>query len=160
MRSCHAAFLCWADQQRAEIRSPSIRGAMRFWIRVLMGGVVKDRIDALKGLEANVFGTTERASSVRVLVHPFANFPTGNFDFGKPGLRYLGYGLSSTRDSPPPAYIAPGAKFSISLTSGDEVRLNQAAASIWMLLNMGSLGARSRRGWGSLRVTAESGPSS
>jgi CRISPR-associated protein Cmr1 len=78
-----------ADQQRAEIRSPSIRGAMRFWYRALMGSVAKDRIDALKGLEANVFGTTERESSVRVLVHPSANFPTGNFDFGKPGLRYL-----------------------------------------------------------------------
>jgi len=82
-------FCVGADQPRAEIRSPSIRGARRFCFRALMGSVVKDRIDALKGLEANVFGTTERASSVRVLVHPSANFPTGNLDFGKPGLRYL-----------------------------------------------------------------------
>jgi hypothetical protein len=61
----------------------------RFFVLVQISRVVKDRIDALKGLEANVFGTTERASSVRVLVHPSANFPMGNFDFGKPSLRYL-----------------------------------------------------------------------
>jgi hypothetical protein len=30
-----------------------------------------------------------KLAQLGVLVHPSANFPTGNFDFGKPGLRYL-----------------------------------------------------------------------
>ena len=40
------------------------------------------------------------------------------------------------------------------------MKLDQAAASLWLFLNMGSLGARCRRGWGSLHTIAEAGPSS
>ena len=33
-------FLSGANQQVAELRPPSIRGALRFWFRAMMGGVV------------------------------------------------------------------------------------------------------------------------
>lgn len=33
-------FLSGAQQKEAELRPPSIRGALRFWFRAMMGGVV------------------------------------------------------------------------------------------------------------------------
>jgi CRISPR-associated protein Cmr1 len=55
-------FLGGADGKTAELRPPSIRGAMRFWFRAMMGGIVGGNIEALKKLEADVFGDTDKAS--------------------------------------------------------------------------------------------------
>ncbi|HYK85247.1 MAG TPA: type III-B CRISPR module RAMP protein Cmr1, partial [Ktedonobacteraceae bacterium] len=33
-------FLAGADQNTAELRAPSFRGAMRYWFRALVGGMV------------------------------------------------------------------------------------------------------------------------
>jgi CRISPR-associated protein Cmr1 len=146
-------FCAGADQQRPEIRPPSIRGAMRFWWRALHGAAVGNDIKALQQQESAVFGATEQASKVMVRVHP-SELSIGQFDF-RESLRYMGYGLAETREDPARRYIAPGAKFSIELLSPDIARLKQAAAALCLLLNLGGIGARSRRGWGSLRVTTE-----
>jgi CRISPR-associated protein Cmr1 len=42
-------FCAGADQQRPEIRPPSIHGAMRSCFRALMGGILGDQIDYLRG---------------------------------------------------------------------------------------------------------------
>ena len=63
-------FCAGADQQRPEIRPPSIRGAMRFWWRALHGAAVGNDIKALQQQESAVFGATEQASKVMVRVHP------------------------------------------------------------------------------------------
>ncbi|MBI3326914.1 MAG: type III-B CRISPR module RAMP protein Cmr1 [Nitrospinae bacterium] len=148
-------FCAGADQQMPEIRVPSIRGAMRFWFRALHGAVVGDDIKALQQRESAVFGATEQASKVKVRVHS-SQLPIGQFDF-RESLRYMGYGLAETRENPARRYIAPGAKFSLELLSLDTACLRQAAVALCLFLNLGGMGARSRRGWGSLCATTEAG---
>jgi CRISPR-associated protein Cmr1 len=59
-------FLGGADQQ-PELRPASVRGALRFWLRAALGGVIGDAdLDHLHYLEANVFGEMERGSTVVV----------------------------------------------------------------------------------------------
>jgi CRISPR-associated protein Cmr1 len=149
-------FCAGINQQQPEIRPPSIRGAMRFWYRALVGRLVRDDVNKLREVESRIFGTTERASAVKVRVHA-SQLKVKAFEFGNLYLRYLGFGLSRTQGNPPRGYVAPGTKFDIILLATDAHILNQAATSLWLLLNIGGLGSRSRRGWGSLRVTAETG---
>jgi CRISPR-associated protein Cmr1 len=147
-------FCAGADQQRPEIRPPSIRGAMRFWFRALHGAVMGNDVKAVQQRESAVFGATERASVVKIRVQ-VSSFRAETFKFTDLYLRYLGFGLFGTRDGGPRSYVPPGTKFGIELLSTDAHILDEAAAALWMLLNLGGLGARSRRGWGSLRVIGE-----
>jgi CRISPR-associated protein Cmr1 len=149
-------FCAGANQQQPEIRPPSIRGAMRFWYRALMGRLVHDDVNRLQQIESRIFGTTERSSALKIRVHA-SQLNVKPFEFGNHNLRYLGFGLFRTQDGSPRCYIAPGTKFDITLLAPDAHILNQAATSLWLLLNLGGLGSRARRGWGSLRVTAETG---
>ena len=48
-----------------ELRAPSFRGIMRFWLRALLGGVMEDLSEVRAG-EAAVFGLAGRASVVAV----------------------------------------------------------------------------------------------
>ena len=62
-------FCPGADQLRPEIRPPSGRGAMRFWYRALAGRLVRDDVNKLQQIESRIFGTTERASAIKVHVN-------------------------------------------------------------------------------------------
>ncbi len=55
-------LLSGANQEMAELRPPSIRGALRFWCRAMMGGGVGGDWGKVKQLEDDVFGSTEQAS--------------------------------------------------------------------------------------------------
>jgi CRISPR-associated protein Cmr1 len=123
-----------------------------------MGRLVHDDVSRLQQIESRIFGTTERASAVNVRVRA-SQLDVKPFEFRDLHLSYLGFGLFRTQDSSPRWFIAPGSKFDIILLAPDAHILNQAASSLWLLLNLGGLGSRARRGWGSLRVTAETGAS-
>jgi CRISPR-associated protein Cmr1 len=58
-------FLGRADQQ-PELRPASFRGALRYWYRALVGGVVGSDLHALRVAESKVFGDTEGSSPVRL----------------------------------------------------------------------------------------------
>ncbi len=54
-------FLAGADQTKAELRAPSFRGVLRYWLRALVGGLVGADDTGLRQVievEADVFGTT------------------------------------------------------------------------------------------------------
>jgi CRISPR-associated protein Cmr1 len=55
-------FLSGARQQEAELRPLSIRGALRFWFRAMMGGVVGGDVAKVRKLEAAVWGTETAGS--------------------------------------------------------------------------------------------------
>lgn len=44
------------DTDTTSIRVPAIRGAMRFWLRAMLGAVVGDNLDALRHWESRVLG--------------------------------------------------------------------------------------------------------
>ncbi len=59
-------FLTGADQNIAELRPPTFRGEMRYWLRTLVGGCVEpDDAGLRKVVEAEqaVFGATEGSSA-------------------------------------------------------------------------------------------------
>src|SRR5215472_11657363 len=54
-------FLAGADQATAELRAPSFRGEMRYWLRALVGGMMgtgPDGLKMVKNAENEVFGAT------------------------------------------------------------------------------------------------------
>src|SRR5690242_17863116 len=54
-----------ADLQ-AELRAPSLRGALRNWLRALLGGTLGEALPALRAAETAVFGNTSQGSSLIV----------------------------------------------------------------------------------------------
>src|SRR5438876_480025 len=58
-------FLAGADQTKAELRAPSFRGEMRYWLRALVGGLVgtdQEGLTKVRDAETLVFGATDQGS--------------------------------------------------------------------------------------------------
>ena len=56
-------LLAGANNQMPEIRAPALRGAMRYWWRATLGGVIGDsNLDGLRLLETMVFGSPDKGS--------------------------------------------------------------------------------------------------
>ena len=160
-------FLGGADQQ-LELRPPSVRGALRFWLRAALGSVVgRNDLAQLRELESSVFGNTERGSPIVVRFRG-ALGTADYFDLDKDtqgrqrrtGHNYLYYStrLGANRRVPfQPAKsdlaltlaIRPGAD-----TAMDS--LHKAVASAWLMTHLGGLGTRARRCGGSLQVSSGS----
>ena len=151
------AFLAGADQNRPEVRAPSIRGALRWWFRVLGG-----TFDEEKTLFGGVHDGTA-ASAIRVRVVP-----------GKPGSNagevpcapdtnygYLSYfaKVSGNKEeiyrTQGHHYLGEGATFTLLI---DEVRpanalWEQLEAAVEAFCTFGALGLRATRGFGALVET-------
>ena len=156
-------FLGGANPQGPpELRPPSVRGALRFWWRAWHQACAPSTTaEELYRAESQVFGNTGAASPlvVRTAGHP------QRIDMARPeqpaGLNYLLYGLH-TRSSEGPVRLRyrpafnPGQHLSIALSgrlAPGGARLNpEALAALWLLCNLGGLGARTRRGAGAVRV--------
>jgi CRISPR-associated protein Cmr1 len=147
------------------LRPSTVRGMLRWWFRAAAGALLWPRddspdaqaraIEALSKAESAVFGNTERASPV-VVLPPEGGAPEDipPPDPAKhPGVRYLGYGLFDDRSIVPQALRTPPP---LQLTLG--LRRERAGvrellgATVWLWMALGGLGARSRRGFGSLKL--------
>jgi len=82
-----------------ELRASSIRGALRFWLRALLGGVLGDRPDEIFRHESQVFGSTDHASPVVVRIQAkreeFLDLAESWF---KGALKELGIGAKTSSD--------------------------------------------------------------
>ena len=163
-------FLAGADQTTAELRAPSFRGEMRYWLRALVGGLVGTGPEGLKTVrdaETEVFGATNRGSVVQVRV---SGQPTKLEEFRREsrgrdvtGKDYLLWSMVQSgradRGNLKPArwYFPPGTRFHVTLTAHDsnEVAIKKGIAAFWLLTHLGSIGSRSRRCAGSLQATGE-----
>jgi CRISPR-associated protein Cmr1 len=114
---------------------------MRFWLRVLLGGVLGDRPDKIFQCESQVFGSTDHASPVVVQLEPH--------NLGSDGFNPLPHKQVTFRFNG----FKPGQRFDICLLSRDEDALQQAQKALQLLCYLGGLGRRSRRGFGSLQIT-------
>ncbi len=129
-------------------------------------------VEELRRLEARVFGSTTLRSSVDV-----APPRGGRVESWTPqpkvgtGLGYLGYGVFSAQESPPQRLVTrPGTPIELRFwvrpfTPRDahgkpdnplmpETIGRVVAASVWLWCAFGGVGARWRRGFGSLRLTS------
>lgn len=162
-------FLGGADPRGApELRAASVRGALHYWLRALLGGVLGDRnLDDLRKAEAAVFGSTDAASPVVVRIQsqairtiPFSQLAQGDQGkraYQKPGIAYLFFAARQTKQEPERSAIRAGTSFQLILSEragiSAETALHRAYAALWLLTHLGGLGARARRGAGGVQAT-------
>ena len=157
-------FLAGADQGTAELRAPSFRGAMRYWFRALVGGMVGTDAQGLKEViekESDVFGATDQGSSVRVKVSEASRGPEPftertniqvRGEWKATGKGYLLWSMKLKK--PSRYYFIPRTQFDVHIsTNGTDIaRHKQSVAAFWLLTSLGGIGSRSRRCAGSLAV--------
>ncbi|WP_437874913.1 type III-B CRISPR module RAMP protein Cmr1 [Sorangium sp. So ce513] len=154
--------------QAAELRVPSIKGVMRFWYRAL-DPEFKKREPVFFGSGG---GNDARQSLLRLRCPPGGwsqqehmrwrdarpeQYNQGSKQQTKNGLTYLGFPFSLPGNEGRTA-LRPGARFSLDVSwhrrgPDSPPPLRVALASVWALGHFGSLGMRSRRGFGALALT-------
>jgi CRISPR-associated protein Cmr1 len=155
-------FLGGADPRGApELRPPSLRGALRFWFRALLAD---PNLAILREHEACVFGSQQHASPLRIRMSFDQSPPVQQWDpprwppgssgtGGKVnGLVYLGFAFRAPQGQQARRAIDAGWRFQVHLSACHEDVLRQALAAVWALLNIGGLGSRTRRGFGTIRI--------
>jgi CRISPR-associated protein Cmr1 len=174
VRTLTPLFLAGADQGRAELRAPTVRGLLRYWRRALIGGLVGTDAAGLKQvqqMESATFGTTERGSAVIIRVSGASQEPrefTEKISM-RQGEKWLatgkGYLLWSMARSgnakrgnfkPARWYFPAGTSFQVTLAARDAAsqQIKHATAAFWLLTQLGGLGSRSRRCAGSFSAQA------
>lgn len=173
------AFLGGATPRQIDpympLRPSAVRGALRAWFRIAAASVLwptentpqacSRMIDDLRTLEQRLFGSTRSASPLVVLPADggsLLQYAREGVPDAKewPGLRYLGYGLFDGRA--PEALVTDKQSPRIDLRMGfrrpvtPEVR-RIIASTAWLWLHFGGLGARTRRGFGSMHLVAQEG---
>lgn len=137
-------FLAGANDKKPELRPPSVRGQLRYWLRAALGAVVGDDLAALKRAEAEVFGDTDGTGAVGVrVIQPNSNLETDRFN-PLPHKSKMG---SFTG-------FKEGQRFQIQLIQrgGDDSTWLAAISALLLMVSIGGLGRRCRRGWGTLRI--------
>jgi CRISPR-associated protein Cmr1 len=169
-------FLAGAEQTKAELRAPSFRGLMRYWLRALVGGAEGTDARGLEKVmktETAIFGATDTGSAISVKVSGVSSEPREFTEqtsirvggqWQATGKGYLLWSMVKSgkveRGNFKPArwYFPPGTGFQLTLSarSKDDTRLKQAVAAFWLLTHLGGIGSRSRRCAGSISVRAQS----
>jgi hypothetical protein len=169
-------------EREAGLRVASVRGAMRFWFRALAGTVVGPDLDLLGRLERRVFGgvgakagkTVPSPLILRLSEPPaLSSEPVPAF-LAAPDGRWIGYllglGLMKlergkprlTRPFLPPGPAPVELKMRFRHAVGGTNEIVQAVealafASLWLVCTYGGIGARTRRGFGGMRITEVAG---
>ncbi|MBN1224820.1 MAG: type III-B CRISPR module RAMP protein Cmr1 [Candidatus Aminicenantes bacterium] len=134
-------FLAGADQKKPEMRSPSVKGAMRYWWRAAQR---IDDVERLKRREAEIFGSSG------------SDVGRSKFRIGIGNRRLVvgEYSLLPHRPgSPAPAQaLEPEGTFSIDISSRHASILTTARHALELSAMLGGLGRRSRRGLGSYYI--------
>ncbi len=155
-------LLSQGAEAEPEVRPPTFRGIMRYWLRALLNGFVAGDLKKLCSLESMVFGSTSLASPVAVRIR--GDFNAEPLPPEPPaGLHYLLWSAYAQRLE----MIKPGERFVLRLQEyplqlrpftgeGKEFTadfiFSLACASLWLLARLGSVGLRARRGAGCLMV--------
>ncbi len=144
-------FMRGADQSKAEIRAPSIKGLMRWWFRALAGNYFGDDIVSLKKIEDYVFGSTGERS--RVILNVEARI--GNLKYDREPTPMVW-----RKDRKTKMIIgrlqrsAIKGKFNVCIKSYNNDLLELAFYSLYILFTLGSIGFRHTRGAGSVKINA------
>ena len=147
-------FCAGADRRRAELRAPSFKGVLRFWWRALAWSRLNGDLRAIQHQEDSLFGSPGAGQS-RVSIMPIRTErqrPGSHKDLRiGPGVRYLGYGVM---DAAPDqrGFLREGFDFTVQMRTRDLHAPQEQAltAALTALGVFGGMGARSRKGWGSL----------
>jgi CRISPR-associated protein Cmr1 len=130
------------------IRVPAIRGQLRYWLRALLGRGYNRDIGALQKQEGYLMGNTETGSPVRLSVMEPKSLLVTAERMMLPH-RQLGDKHPLRTQSFAEAQVF---QLVISPRPGLSDIPSQLTAALLLWLNLGGLGKRSRRGFGSLQV--------
>ncbi|RKS07014.1 CRISPR-associated protein Cmr1 [Nocardiopsis sp. Huas11] len=151
------------DHTDGSVRVSSLRGALRFWFRALIGQRVGNNSELLFKAEEHVFGSTERLSPIRMRIHDQPESGTGRWGESLNGseraaLCYLaGQGLTSGT-TVARRYIDSGQSIGLKVAFSDDEHANALfLASLWLMCAYGGVGARTRRGFGGLHLKHRDG---
>jgi CRISPR-associated protein Cmr1 len=158
-------FCSGADQSKAELRLPSIKGALRFWWRALAWEgfnrtwpELVGNISKIRQAEAKLFGSAEvdigQAAVLMKLEAEEPPQPPPNFQ-GLPGAIYLGYGVMNFKGELQRKPLSEGFEFKLSLLLKQNVSSKEHTSIVHSLRALGlfgALGSKSRKGYGSLML--------
>ncbi|MGH3797662.1 MAG: type III-B CRISPR module RAMP protein Cmr1 [Pseudonocardiaceae bacterium] len=150
-----------SSAEQPGVRVPSLRGAMRFWFRALAGCVTGPNLALLAELEHAVFGSTDAACPVPLRIpDPPVQRKAGFEKMNRWIVYLLGQGLGDLQEATTiRPYVQPGATFDLKLRfrNADENAAALTLASLWLLSAYGGIGARTRRGFGGVRIVGSEG---
>lgn len=158
-------FLGGADPRgQPELRASSVRGALRFWLRALLGGCYGTDEVGLREVreqEARVFGEaggTGKIGASRVVLRVDEHSETTEeWNPGQGDPTYLMFGMQRLGNQPARSYVTPGSCWTLTVSTRAGVAEGEAKTALslaleaaWLLIHLGGIGARSRRAAGSL----------
>jgi CRISPR-associated protein Cmr1 len=157
-------FCGGADGASAELRAPSLKGVLRFWWRAVAWPLLDGSLDEVYRREQALFGSAgaEGASKVRIAVECdgmvksiAAKSPLTSSTGRKHlflGARYLGYGLIDLHGNLERKALRAPLLFRVSMRLRDvsDADFELLVLALKALGSFGGLGARARRGFGSL----------
>src|ERR1017187_4963799 len=135
---------------------PTLRGVLAYWLRALAGAHIGNRTGVLHDVESAVFGAARQRDSGgpsaillragTVLVQEYIPRP------GDHGVRYLlGPGLTNVKE-PPARCLLPGPLVLRVKNAGTPAHADLFLAALWGLRTFGGIGARTRRGVGTIAI--------
>jgi CRISPR-associated protein Cmr1 len=153
-----------ADPQRAELRAPSFKGILRFWWRALAWSRCNGDLEEVRQQEDLLFGSEKSQSRVQIYL-PLPQLAPRALNAGDVleldgfavghGARYFGYGLMGATNGPQKlarGCLRPPFEFTVTLRGRDltDDERKSLKDALIALGTLGGMGARSRRGYGSL----------
>lgn len=160
-------FLGGADPKKAELRVPSIKGALRFWWRALYDD---GNVAQMAAEEARIFGSTDNKAVITLKVESknvqpvLKDLPLGMMapvegkTYKTSIVNYLAYGLfeydkKTRQNTYNKSHIPSSSVFKIYATFPRRAA-DDFNSALRALIDYGGLGARSRNGFGSLHCAA------
>ena len=148
-------FCGGANPNHAELRVPSFKGALRFWWRALAWSRLNGELQTIRDQEDRLFGSAGEGQSAASVAMESDDYRSGA---GKalrigPGARYLGYGIVAAADGR--GFLYPGFKFTVRMRIREphpQIELQSLKEALIALGLFGGMGARSRRGFGSVAI--------
>lgn len=161
-------FLSGAGPNTVELRTASIKGALRFWWRALYGD---DNLEVMRKKEGDLFGSTEKKSKVKISIEN-TNLKTGTElrggkkytvqssrgTFKLPIFDYLAFGLyeydrQERRNIYKRENIQPGSTFSLIIELNNCIEeKSQIINALSCLHYYGGIGSRARNGFGCISI--------
>lgn len=170
------AFLAGALQTKddCDLRPATMKGILRWWWRTMHSGFMD--VPNLRELEGPLWGDTNQSGAIKISiqrtnlsVQQFSTntvarenkLPAPRGNKTTMGLHYASYGMNEQK-RPARYYALPGSKWELSIhcqsldIRGQKISaqmvMDQAKLSLWWLCFLGGVGAKSRKGFGSLNI--------
>jgi CRISPR-associated protein Cmr1 len=137
---------------------PSLRGALAYWLRTLAGAHVGDNLASLAQAESAVFGgaRTRNAGGPSTIWIRGRLVGVNRYPGTSTNVAYLmGPGLRDTK-APAARHLRPGATISLAVrNTGGPAHADLFLSALWALRTFGGIGARARRGFGTVSVNIQ-----